>query len=481
MKLLKLFLLCFFIFSCIDLQAQIKDAKKLKSLEERIQENNALMMSKPEVAYHELENLLKIAQEQNNQEAELSILSRKAWYFIRKSEFEKALEAAQALDKKGLEYDDLYWQSYAHQYLLEIYSYNDLKEKAVEEFEKSIRLLEKSNRNEEDLNYGKATSYLKLGNIYLKNDNEKSKEALLTANKHVNKISNIEKKQRFLYFNYTNLGSVYLELDKIDSAEYYALGSLKLGSKEEERSLNQFRNYLLLGLINNKNNNYTQAISNFKKAEQLSDLVPVSLNDKYVLYKETANAYEKTGNMEMADFYNDKWKDNQLELEQNRVKALHKVIDDKLLEEKNYSTYIIIGSFLIFIVMAVLLLRFYRKNKILSQQEEISEEYLEEKKNEPTSGDYLHLIELAKKDDPAFLSNFYQIFPDFLEKLQKIHPKIVQTEVEFCAFLKLNLPTKEIARNKNIEPRTVQNKKYLIRKKLNIPKEIDIYHWFNEF
>src|SRR5690606_2617699 len=256
---------------------------------------------------------------------------------------------------------------------------------------------------------------------------------------------------------------------------------LKLKPKEEERSLNQFRNYLLLGFINNKKNNYAEAISNFKKAEQLSDLVPVSLNDKYVLYKETANAYEKSGNMEMSDFYNDKWKDNQLELEQNKVKALHKVIDDKMLEEKNYSNYIIIGSPLIFFVMAIFLFWLYRKNKILSQQEEISEKYLEENKSEPTSEDYLHLIELAKKDDPAFLSNFYQVFPDFLEKLQKIHPKIVQTEVEFCAFLKLNLPTKEIARNKNIEPRTVQNKKYLIRKKLNIPKETDIYHWFNDF
>src|SRR5690606_12120146 len=284
-----------------------------------------------------------------------------------------------------------------------IYFYNKLNEKTVDEFEKSIQLLEKSKRNEEDKNYGKATSYLKYGNIYLKNDNEKSKNALLTANQYVNKISDAKKKQRFLYFNYTNLGSIYLELNKIDSAEYYALLSLKLKPKEEERSLNQFRNYLLLGFINNKKNNYAEAISNFKKAEQLSDLVPVSLNDKYVLYKETANAYEKSGNMEMSDFYNDKWKDNQLELEQNKVKALHKVIDDKMLEEKNYSNYIIIGSPLIFFVMAIFLFWLYRKNKILSQQEEISEKYLEENKSEPTSEDYLHLIELAKKDDPAFL------------------------------------------------------------------------------
>jgi len=61
----------FFFFGLITISAQIDDSKKPKSIEERILENNALMMSKPEVAFHELENLLKEAKEIKNQEAEI--------------------------------------------------------------------------------------------------------------------------------------------------------------------------------------------------------------------------------------------------------------------------------------------------------------------------------------------------------------------------------------------------------------------------
>src|SRR5690606_17513413 len=117
MKWFKLFLLYILVYGSVDLSAQINDSKKLKSLEEKIQDNNELMMSKPEIAYHELDNLLEEAKKLQNQEAELSLLSQKAWYFIRKSEFAHAIEAAQVLEKKGLEYNDFYWQSYAHQHL----------------------------------------------------------------------------------------------------------------------------------------------------------------------------------------------------------------------------------------------------------------------------------------------------------------------------------------------------------------------------
>ena len=87
---------------------------------------------------------------------------------------------------------------------------------------------------------------------------------------------------------------------------------------------------------------------------------------------------------------------------------------------------------------------------------------------------------MVQNNDPDFLEAFYKAYPGFLEKLKAINESIVPTEMEFCALLKLNIPTKEIARYKNIEPRSVQTKKYRIRKKLNIPGSEDIYFWFNK-
>ncbi|MFC3157400.1 helix-turn-helix transcriptional regulator [Chryseobacterium arachidis] len=51
--------------------------------------------------------------------------------------------------------------------------------------------------------------------------------------------------------------------------------------------------------------------------------------------------------------------------------------------------------------------------------------------------------------------------------------------MEFCALLKLKLTTKEIAKYTFIETRTVQNKKYRLRKKLEIPQSVDIYNWID--
>jgi DNA-binding CsgD family transcriptional regulator len=73
---------------------------------------------------------------------------------------------------------------------------------------------------------------------------------------------------------------------------------------------------------------------------------------------------------------------------------------------------------------------------------------------------------------------FEQAHPEFSLRLLEINPQLSKPEIEFCALLKLNLSTKEIARLKFIETRTVQNKKYRIRKRLNIPGSNDIYNWF---
>ncbi|UPT71074.1 MAG: LuxR C-terminal-related transcriptional regulator [Flavobacterium sp. JAD_PAG50586_2] len=120
---------------------------------------------------------------------------------------------------------------------------------------------------------------------------------------------------------------------------------------------------------------------------------------------------------------------------------------------------------------------------MLIRQEKVSEEYLKEHGEVKTvdEGTLSRLMEMVKNDDEIFMSAFHNSFPAFLEKLRVIHPAIVPSEIEFCALLKLNLSTKDIARYKNIEPKSVQNKKYRIRKKLNIPDDVDIYFWFNKF
>lgn len=60
---------------------------------------------------------------------------------------------------------------------------------------------------------------------------------------------------------------------------------------------------------------------------------------------------------------------------------------------------------------------------------------------------------------------------DFLRKLKGNHPDLTPNDLRFCAYLRLNLSSKEIAPLLNISVRSVEIKRYRIRKKMDLPHE----------
>jgi DNA-binding CsgD family transcriptional regulator len=90
------------------------------------------------------------------------------------------------------------------------------------------------------------------------------------------------------------------------------------------------------------------------------------------------------------------------------------------------------------------------------------------------------IITLAKENSPRLLNKFRLVYPDFFDEIAKIHPNLKNSELIFCIYLKLNFTTKEIATYTFVTPKAIQNRKNRIRKKLNIPSEMDIYKWFND-
>ena len=85
------------------------------------------------------------------------------------------------------------------------------------------------------------------------------------------------------------------------------------------------------------------------------------------------------------------------------------------------------------------------------------------------------LFELAWQNDSSFYHQFRQSFPDFDNKLLEINPSIKISDIEFCALIKLNFNTKQIATIKKMTVGAVEAKKYRIRKKLNISSTENIY------
>ena len=89
------------------------------------------------------------------------------------------------------------------------------------------------------------------------------------------------------------------------------------------------------------------------------------------------------------------------------------------------------------------------------------------------------VIELAQQNSPHFYSRFLDLYPEFEKNILELSPKISISEIQFCALLKLNFSSKDIANYTFTSIRTVQNKKYRIRNKFNIPKEVDTYVFIN--
>jgi len=78
----------------------------------------------------------------------------------------------------------------------------------------------------------------------------------------------------------------------------------------------------------------------------------------------------------------------------------------------------------------------------------------------------------AKKDVWIEIDNFYkQLHPDFFQKLAELYPELTPAEIKVCAFLRLNMNTKDIASILCQSIGTIKNLRYKIRKKLNLSEE----------
>ncbi|RWX01693.1 LuxR family transcriptional regulator [Flavobacterium cerinum] len=70
-----------------------------------------------------------------------------------------------------------------------------------------------------------------------------------------------------------------------------------------------------------------------------------------------------------------------------------------------------------------------------------------------------------------FKEAFNNADKDFLKKVKKAHPLLTPNDLRLCAYLRLNLSSKEIAPLLNISVRSVEIKRYRLRKKMELPHE----------
>ena len=103
--------------------------------------------------------------------------------------------------------------------------------------------------------------------------------------------------------------------------------------------------------------------------------------------------------------------------------------------------------------------------------------------NEKAVTELKKMIKMLSEDDKMdkdwehFAQHFDKVHSDFVVSLKEKHPTITPNELKLCAYLRMNLSTKEIAQLMNISVRGVEISRYRLRKRLGISSETNLFNY----
>ena len=80
-----------------------------------------------------------------------------------------------------------------------------------------------------------------------------------------------------------------------------------------------------------------------------------------------------------------------------------------------------------------------------------------------------------------FAHHFDQVHNDFLQKIRDKYPQLTANDEKLCAYLRMNLTTKEMAPLMNISIRGVEVARYRLRKKLNLDSGVNLNEFMLKF
>ncbi|MEQ8473531.1 MAG: triple tyrosine motif-containing protein [Marinoscillum sp.] len=80
-----------------------------------------------------------------------------------------------------------------------------------------------------------------------------------------------------------------------------------------------------------------------------------------------------------------------------------------------------------------------------------------------------------------FTKHFDQVHGEFLNNIKREHPTLTPQEIKLCAYLRMNMTSKEIANLLNISVRGVEISRYRLRKKLDISRDTNLIDYMLEY
>jgi PAS domain S-box-containing protein len=126
-----------------------------------------------------------------------------------------------------------------------------------------------------------------------------------------------------------------------------------------------------------------------------------------------------------------------------------------------------------------------QKNRVLSDIEKELNKIVYSN-NSYRQKDFLNIYNIinsskdADNDWQLFSHYFDNLYPEFLKKLKQKSPLLTTNDIRLCVCLKLNLGTKETARFFNVKASSIQIARVRLKKKFNLPKDIDLWDFIQD-
>jgi len=284
---------------------------------------------------------------------------------------------------------------------------------------------------------------------------------------------------------YTNcmVAQYYLFNHKPDSAGMYIAKADEKMISQKTTDVESLWVYYTMGYYYNEVDNSEEAEKALKKALEINIKTRRTYSSHIKeVYKALAELYKKKNDGGKAYFYLKKYMEEERKSDAARFAIMNKATEDFISEVKQESDWHK-NDLPLFIALSITVLTVsgvYVRKMIngLKQKKNTLKEQTNALKNRVHTKQLEEVTELAKRNDSSFLLKFKELYPGFIKALLEINPDLENSELTFCAMLKLRFSSKEIADYTFVQHRSVQQKKYRIRKRLNIPGETDIYDFF---
>lgn len=345
-----------------------------------------------------------------------------------------------------------------------------LYDDAIKKYKEAIAVSNQITDSEERLNKI-VGAYINIGDIY-QLQSQVDSAFYYYKNAYRSNTTNLNNK----FMSSVSISELYAEKGELDSASKYLEFAKYYADK-----LNSDYNNALLNQVNGKYysaaGNFNRAISSYEKSLALNDKMDRPSPN---LFKLLSEVYQKKGDDEIANSYLKKYVEVKDSLEETRKKNLKVPVliantdNANKVEKAESNTQLVIISFGAILLLTLSMIYLYAKNqrkRALTRKNE----NLQLKKKLNNAFD--EVAELATNNSPNFLSRFVEVYPEFYNQLISDYPNLTTADLKLCALMKLDFSTKEIAEITFSSLRTVQNRKYKLRKKFGLETDENINQW----